>query len=254
MRRHQLLGDRGGDRLEHDREAAGLLQGERLGGDPCAAAGGAPLRLPATERGRGLRASGRRGPSRGCRRPTIARARLTDASPPPSSLTASQPASLTMRTARRDRLLVGDLIGAERQVADQAAACAGRGARRAASTSMSSSSTGVVSVVAEHGRRGGVADEHQVDAGRLGGASARVVVGGDHHDRLAEALLLRQQRQRHRQAPGVGGTDLRGCGRGGGWTWCCSSLTRLTLASLTQASRVATSSSTVMMRLVCAST
>ena len=58
-------------------------------------------------------------------------------------------------------------------------------------------------VVAEHGRGGRVADEHQVHARRLGGARGRVVVGGDHHDRFAEPLLFRQQRQGHRQATGV---------------------------------------------------
>ncbi len=78
--------------------------------------------------------------------------------------------------------------------------------RRAAraSTSMSLELDGRRRVVAEHGRGGRVADEHQVDTRRLGGAGGRVVVGGDHHDRFAEALLLRQQRQGHRQAAGVG--------------------------------------------------
>ena len=63
--------------------------------------------------------------------PTIARARATEVAPPPSSLTASQPASLTKRNAVVDGLLVADLVGAEGQVADEErrpqAAAHGRG-------------------------------------------------------------------------------------------------------------------------------
>ena len=60
-------------------------------------------------------------------------------------------------------------------------------------------------------RRGGrVADEHEVDAGGLGGAGAGVVVGGDHHDRFAESLLLHQQWQGHRQAAGSDGAWMLG--------------------------------------------
>ena len=49
--------------------------------------------------------------------------------------------------------------------------------------------------------------------GRLGGAGAGKVVGGDHDDRLAEALHLRQARERDREAvdDGAGG-DLAGVG------------------------------------------
>ncbi len=54
MRRHQLVGDGGGDRLEHEREAARLLQRERLRADLRGRGGGAALGLPAAERGRGL--------------------------------------------------------------------------------------------------------------------------------------------------------------------------------------------------------
>ena len=113
-----------------------------------------------------------------------------------------------------DRLLVGDLVGAERQVADQQrrAQAAARGAREHEHVVEVDRRGGVV---AEHGGRGGVADQHEVDAGRLGGAGARVVVRGDHHDRFAEPLLLGQQRQRHRQAAGVGWSCLDVCGMAG---------------------------------------
>ena len=99
---------------------------------------------------------------------------------------------------RRDRLLVGDLVGPEREVADEE-----RGAQPAPGGAAEHEH--LVDVdrhrrgVAEHGHGAAVADEHEVDAGRLGGPRAREVVGGDHHDRLAEALLLGQPRQRHRQ-------------------------------------------------------
>ena len=169
-----------------------------------AAARGAPLRLPAAERGGGLGGEpdvAHHGDAR--RRRSRARA-LADASPPPSSLTASQPASLTMRMRGGDRLLVGDLVGAERQVADQQ-----RGAQAAADGAGEHEHVlehhGRGGAVAEHGGGGRVAHEHQVDPAGLGGAGARIVIGGDHHDRFAEPLLLRQQRQRHRQLAGVGG-------------------------------------------------
>ena len=98
----------------------------------------------------------------------------------------------------RDRLLVGGLVGAERQVADEqrrrAAAADGRGEHQHL-VGRDRHGRGV----AEHGHRAGVADEHDVDAGLLGDLGRRVVVGGDHHDRLAEALLLGEPRERHRQ-------------------------------------------------------
>ena len=127
--------------------------------------------------------------------PTIARARSTEV-PPRSSLTASQPASLTKRWAVRDRLLVGGLVRAERQVADQqrrVQAAADGGGEHQHLVDRDRHGAGV----AEHGHGGGVADQHDVDAGLLGDLGARVVVGGDHRDRLAERLLLGERRQRH---------------------------------------------------------
>ena len=86
-------------------------------------------------------------------------------------------------------LLVGDLVGAERQVADEKrraqAAAHGLGEHE-----QLVGLDGDGRRVAEHGHRAGVADEHHVDARGLDGARAREVVGGDHDDRLAEALHL----------------------------------------------------------------
>ena len=45
-------------------------------------------------------------------------------------------------------------------------------------------------VVAEDGHRGGVADEDHVDPGLLDDLRGGVVVGRDHHDRLAGLLHL----------------------------------------------------------------
>ena len=127
---------------------------------------------------------------------TIARARSTEG-PPRSSLTASTPRLLDEALGVLDRLLVGALVGAEGHVADQqrrlqpAADGAGhhqhlvhadRGGR----------------VVAEDDHRGGVADQDDVDAGLLGDLGRGIVVGGDHHDRLAVALHLRDPREGHR--------------------------------------------------------
>ena len=108
------------------------------------------------------------------------------------------------------RLLVGDLVGAEGQVADQE-----RGAQPAAGGPRQHEHLVELDAdgarIAEHGHGAGVADQDEVDAGRLGGAGAREVVGGDHDDRLAEALLLEQPRQGHRQARGVGRGWMFGC-------------------------------------------
>src|SRR5262249_7334291 len=88
---HHDPGNRGGDRLEHDRETARLLQGDggaRDGHRPPrrAALGAGPARGPPRPQG----------PPAGIRPSTTAWARWTLV-PPRSSLTASQPASLMNR-------------------------------------------------------------------------------------------------------------------------------------------------------------
>ena len=61
--------------------------------------------------------------------------------------------------------------------------------------------------VAEDGHGRGVSDQHQVHAGLLGDLGARVVVGGDHRDRLAQGLLFGELGQGH-GAPLAGGAGL----------------------------------------------
>ena len=114
--------------------------------------------------------------------------------PPPSSLTASAPASLTKRWAVRDRLLVGRLVGAERQVADH------QRRAQAAADGLGEHQQLVERdrhrvAVAEDVVGGGVADQHDVDARVLDDQGARMVVGGDHDDRLAEGALLGELEQ-----------------------------------------------------------
>ena len=66
-------------------------------------------------------------------------------------------------------------------------------------------------VVTEDDHRGRVADQDDVDARLLGDLGGRVVVGGDHHDRLAGPLHLGEPRQRH------GLDDLSPTACSGGW-------------------------------------
>jgi hypothetical protein len=97
-----------------------------------------------------------------------------------------------------DRELVRCLVGPERQVADEQrcvqAAPHGRGEHQHLVDRHRNGR-----LVPEHGHRAGVADEHDIDAGRLGDLSGRIVVGGHHHDRLPESLLLDQPGKRHRK-------------------------------------------------------
>ena len=163
----------------------------------------APLRLPAAERGRGLRCEAHVAHHRDARADD--RRRTTRGGLAAALQLDRVAARLLDHPHRRgDRLLVRHLVGAERQIADQK--------RRAQTAAHRASQHQHVvelhrrgGVVAEHRRRRGVAHEHQVDARRLRRAGAGVVIGGDHHDRFAQALLLQQQRQCHRQPAGVGG-------------------------------------------------
>jgi hypothetical protein len=108
-----------------------------------------------------------------------------------------------------DRLLVGGLIGAEGEIGDEQRAvhAAPRGGGQHQHLLDGHRDRGVV---AEDDLGTGVADEHDVGAGGVDDLAAREVVGGDHHDRLAQALLLGQAWQGHGQPPGVGvGVGLR---------------------------------------------
>ena len=229
---HDRVGHLGGDRLEHDREAARLLQLERVVEHPLGALGGPALRAVAAERRRGLG-----------READVAHDRHAGAHDRPralghraSALELDRVAAGLLDEAMRggDRLGVGRLVGAERQVADQQrrpqAAPDGGGEHQEL---LDRHRHGVL--VAEHVVGGAVAYEHDVGAGLLDHQRARVVVGGDHHDRLAERAHLGELgerdrpavavgRGRHRgfpprwSAPARGSPPVgRGCCRAGGW-------------------------------------
>ena len=104
----------------------------------------------------------------------------------------------------RDRLLVRDLVGAERQVADDE-----RPPRRAGDRARQEDHLVERDrqrrLVAEHHHRGRVADEDQLDARLVRDPGCGCVVGGDHHDLVVTLLHLEQLGQR----------QLPGCGRGG---------------------------------------
>ena len=126
----------------------------------------------------------------------MARARSTEG-PPRSSLTASQPRLLDEALGVLDRLLVGALIGAEGHVADQQRTleAPAHGARH--HQHLVHADRGG-RVVAEDDHRGRVSDQDDVDARLVDDLRRGIVVGGDHHDRLAVALHLGEPRQGHR--------------------------------------------------------
>jgi hypothetical protein len=86
------------------------------------------------------------------------------------------------------------LVGAEREVADQERRSQSAAHRPGQHQHLLDRDRGCRRV-AEDRHRGGVAGEHQIHARLLGYLCRGKVVGGDHHDRLALPLLLRQQRQ-----------------------------------------------------------
>ena len=88
-----------------------------------------------------------------------------------------------------DGLRVGRLVGAERQVADEQRRLEAAPDRRREHQQLLDGDRDRV-LVAEHVVGGRVADEHDVDAGLLDDDGARVVVRGDHDDRLAERTHL----------------------------------------------------------------
>ena len=201
---HDHVGDVGRDRLEDDREAARLLERERLVEHRARALGGAALRAVAAERGRRLR-----------RQPDVAHDRDAGADDRAGAL--GRALDLDRVAARLldepvrggDRPLVARLVGAEREVADeqrraQPAVDGGREHQQL----LDRHRDGVA--VAEHVVGRAVADEDDVDAGRLGDAGARVVVRGDHDDRLAERAHLAQLGERDRPARGVVGVVVTG--------------------------------------------
>src|SRR5205085_9179967 len=95
-----------------------------------------------------------------------------------------------------------------------------------------------------HGPR--VAHQHEVDSRLLGDLRGGVVVGGHHHYRLGQPLLLREPGERHRERLVEVVRDYG--------AWGCRHLESSPYATVGAAvSRVATSRSTLMIWL-CAST
>ena len=183
--------DRRGNRLEHEREAAGRLERERVRRAGCAAAAVRPcaLKPPSIVAVCGVSPMW---PITGMPAPTIAR-HARERGPAPSSLTASAPPSLTKRIAFSTRLLVRHLVRAERQVGDDERPAARRahGARQHEHLVQRH----------RHRRRRGRARPSppsrrraQVDAGLVGEPAARRVVGGHHHDLLAARASSRRAR------------------------------------------------------------
>ena len=115
--RHQRLGHGRGDRLEYEREAARILQGERVAGHLHRSLGGSSLGLVAAERGRGLRGQADMAHHRN---PGIDdRARALDAGAAALELDGVTAGLLDEPLRGLDRLRVASLIGAKREVADQ---------------------------------------------------------------------------------------------------------------------------------------
>ena len=93
------------------------------------------------------------------------------------------------------RILVGDLERPERHVSDDQRTI--RAARdRAGEDQHLLHRRRDRGLVAEHGHRGRVADEHEVRAGLVCESASGRVVGGDHHDRLPPRLHLGELRER----------------------------------------------------------
>ena len=129
-RDRELAGDARCDgcrhRLEDEREAAGRLERAGVVEEPPAAFSAVrpcALKPPSIVADCGVRP---RWPITGMPASTIALTRASIA-PAPSSFTASAPASFTKRMAFPNRILVGDLEGAERHVRDHEWTLAPRG-------------------------------------------------------------------------------------------------------------------------------
>ncbi len=192
--RHDRVGDVGRDRLEDDREAARRLQRQRVVEHLPGARRGPALRAVAAEHRRRLR-----------RQPDVTHDRHAGADDRSRTVGRGAAALELDRVAARlldeavrglDRLRVAGLVGPERQVADQQRRlqAAPHGAREHQQL-LDGHRHGVG--VAEHVVGRGVADQHDVDAGLLDHERARVVVGGDHHDRLAQRPHLGELGERH---------------------------------------------------------
>ena len=175
----------------------------------CARSARAALRLEAAEHVAvcGVRPTW---PITGMPASTIARARETDV-PPPSSLTASAPPSLTRRTA----LLTACSSETWYEPNGMSATTSGRFAPRVTHCVMNTISSIVTGTVESRPCTTMPAESPtriEVDAGGVGEAAARRVVGGDHHDLVAAPLHLGELGQRQLAGrPGGVALGLRLC-------------------------------------------
>jgi hypothetical protein len=194
--RHGLRDPRGDRRrhgFEHEREASRGFEGARVGEQPPCGFRRPALRLEAAERRLRLRRQPdvphHRDPGRDDR--LHARERRPGA----LELDDVRAALLDEADSGFDRLLVGDVVAPEGEVADNE-----RPLRRTRDGACQEQhlvhGRGDGAVVTEHDHRGGVADEDEIDARVLGEPRPRRVVRGDHDDLLAVALHRGELRQR----------------------------------------------------------
>src|SRR5215211_5823259 len=195
--RHERLGQLARDRLEDDREAARPLELARGAVHLERPLRGAALGAIPTEGGGGL---GRQADVAHHRDPRLHdRPGAVGGGAAALELHGVAARLLYEALGGRDGLLVRHLVGSERKVPHEqrrAEPAAGGGGQHEHLLERHGHGAGV----AEHGHGRRVANEDDVYTGRLGHLGARVVVGGDHHDRLAERLLLGQLGERHRPA------------------------------------------------------
>ena len=204
------LGDRGRHGLEHDREAAGLLERERVLVELHGLRGRPALGLEAAEHRRRLRGQ----PDVAHHGHAGARERANAREHRSGALQLDRVRARLLDEADRvlERLLVRDLERAERHVGDHE-----RPARAAVDRARQDDH--LVHrrrhrrVVTEDDHRGRVADEDHVDARVVRDPARRSVVRGDHHDAVATTLHLCELRQRE-----LAGRRGAGCGlaRAGG--------------------------------------
>ena len=187
------LRDRRGHGLEHEQERARGLGGMGVVQQAQRRLGGLALCAVAALRGRRLRRQPEVGDDRDAGAGQRADAREHRARA--LQLDGLRGGLLEEPPGGAQGVLVAHLVRHERQVGDHEGAPAGARDRRGQHEHLVHRGRHR-RAVAEHGHRARVADEHEIDAGALGDAPGRVVVGRDHDQRAAVALGLRDLLQR----------------------------------------------------------
>ena len=175
--------------LEHEREGAGGLGGVGVVQQAQRRLGGLALRAQAALGGRGLRRQPEMRDDGDARARERADAREHRAGA--LQLDGVGGRLLEEPPGGAQGVLVAHLVRHERQVGHDERPAAGARHRRGEHQHLVHR-RGHRRGVAEHDHGRRVADQHEVDAGALGDAARRVVVGGDHHERAAVALGLRE--------------------------------------------------------------